>query len=178
MPLALGSPLPFAAPAALLVPFFLGPSVGGPIGCGAGVPPAAGVAGLESEAFSALDTGAAGRVVDVAGESFASLGGVSSFTSRDSGSTIALSLSVGTCNVTVRLDLLAGLVLRRVPLLVPLTLPPDLRRSLAMTALLAEDPMRGELLVLLEGAMRKKAVGLAGSKNGWDGDGGVDDDWG
>jgi hypothetical protein len=111
---------------------------------------------LESEAFSALDTGAAGRVVDVAGESFASLGvGVSSFTSRDSGSTMALSLSVGTCNVTVRLDLLAGLVLRRVPLLVPLTLPPDLRRSLARTALLAEDPM-GWLLVLLEGGNEEK----------------------
>lgn len=109
------------------------------MGCGAGVPLAAGVAGLESEAFSALETGAAGRVADVAGESFASLGvGVSSFTS-DSGSTIALSLSLGTFRVTVRVGLSepgSGLVLRRASVL-PLVLP-DLRRSLAMAVLLLE----------------------------------------
>lgn len=76
-PRTLGSPLRAAAP--LLTPFFLGPSAGGPMLTegGAGVP-AAGVLGLESDAFSVVEfTVAAGSVVDVAGDS---LTGESSFT--------------------------------------------------------------------------------------------------
>lgn len=57
----------------LLMPFFLTPSVGGPMTGGAGVPLAAGVAGLESEALSPLEAGAAWRVADAAGDSCDSL---------------------------------------------------------------------------------------------------------
>ena len=83
MPRTFGSPLPFRAAAVLLGPFFFGPSTGGPMvaGWGAGVP-AAGVLGDESDAFSALEFGAAGTVVDVLWvSSMISLGGgVSSLT--------------------------------------------------------------------------------------------------
>lgn len=76
-------------------------------------------------------------MVDVAGESMASFTGVSSF-AGGAGSTIDLSFSLGTCRETVRLGL-PGLVLRRA-LLVALVLA-DLRRSLAMMALLVGGPM-------------------------------------
>ena len=139
LPLIFGSPTPFVAPAALLAPFFFGPSVGGPMGCGAGVPPAAGVAGFESDTFSPLEAGAAGSVTDVAGESLASLGGgVSSFTT-DAGSRIGRSLSAGNLSVSVRLGL-EGLVPRTKSWLLVLA-PADLRRSLAAEALLAEGAM-------------------------------------
>lgn len=62
-------PTPFAAAADRLMPFFLIPSVGGPIAGGAGVPLPAGVGGFESEALSPFDAGAPWSVADVAGES-------------------------------------------------------------------------------------------------------------
>lgn len=96
------------APAPLFTPFFLGPSRGGPIGagCGAGVPAAAGVFGLESDAFSVLlEAGAAGIVADVAGESLVSLGtGDSSFFGSSS-LRVCLSFSGETTSLTIKLDL-------------------------------------------------------------------------
>jgi hypothetical protein len=79
----------------LLTPFFLGPSVGGPItDGGAGVPLGLGVLGVESEGASGLEGGAAGRVVDVAGDSLSLTGGVSSLTGGTyDGSTMARSFS-------------------------------------------------------------------------------------
>ena len=86
---------------------------------GAGVPPAAGVVGLESEALSPLEVGAACRVADVAGDScdsLMSLAGDSSLT--DWGSMISRSLPGETVRVTrpglpldfrrTSLDLLGG----------------------------------------------------------------------
>lgn len=115
LPLIFGSAAP--APGALLfTPFFLDPSVGGPMGSCEGVPLAAGVPGFDSEAslsaLSVLDTAATvsvGKVVDVAGDSLA---GDSSLT--DDGSTIFLSLMGDTFNVA-RME----------------GLPPDFLRSLS-----------------------------------------------
>lgn len=90
---------------------------------GAGVPLPAGVAGLESEAFSAFDAGAAGTVVEVAGDSSASLGGVSSLTDGGEGSMMARSLSGETVRVTKPGDDLA----------------PDFRRSFEAPAVVLPD---------------------------------------
>lgn len=95
--LAVGSD-PLAPAALLLTPFFLGASVGGPIGACEGVPAAAGVPGLDGEALSPFDTAGAwslGTVVEGAGESFA---GDSSF--MDAGSRTLRSLTDGTRRVT------------------------------------------------------------------------------
>lgn len=136
LPRALGSP--FTAPALRLTPFFLGPSRGGPIGCGAGVPLAAGVAGLESDAFSALD--GAGTVVEVAGESLASsLSGVSSFLS-EAGSMMARSFRGSTLRVTMRDGVFSGVVLLRMGVVL-LTGLPDLRRSFVIVAVLLPGAM-------------------------------------
>jgi hypothetical protein len=127
LPRTLGSPLPFAAAADLLTPFFFGPSAGGPMaaGCGAGVP-AAGVLGVESDAFSAREFVAAGSVVEVAGESFVSFSGESSFAKP--GSTMARSFWELVRRVTTR-EGLEGLP----PVIVAVVVAPavfDFRRSL------------------------------------------------
>ena len=120
-PLTLGSPLPFAAAVALLLtPFFLGPSVGGPIAAdwAAGVP-AGGELGVESDAFSVPEVAAA------AGDCLAA--GVSSLTK--SGSTMARSFWGGTLRVTMWVGLGdAALVMVAAAVLL------DLRRSLAAAA--------------------------------------------
>ena len=124
LPLTLGSPLPFAAAAALLLtPFFLGPSLGGPMTTdwSAGVP-VGGELGDESDAFSVPELAAA------AGDCLA---GVSSLTK--SGSTMARSF----CDDTLRVMMLEGLgeaALATVAVVVLL----DLRRSLAAAACLLE----------------------------------------
>lgn len=100
------------------------------------MPPAAGVAGFESEAFSGLDVEAAGRVAEVAGESFASFDGVSSLTTGDDGWRMACSFS----GVTMSLMTNVGL----------LPVDDDLRRSLA-----------GVAAALVEGAMMSVVVGLS-----------------
>ena len=106
------------------------------MGCGAGVPLAAGVAGLESDAFSA----GAGTVVEVAGESLtSSLTGVSSFF-RDSGSRMARSFRGLTLRVTMRDDVLSGVVLLRMGVLLVVALL-DLRRSFVMVAVLLPEAM-------------------------------------
>lgn len=101
--LAVGSD-PFAPAALLLTPFFLGASVGGPIGACDGVPTAAGVPGVDSEALSPLDAAGGwslGRDDEAEGDSFT---GDSSLT--DDGSTIFRSLREVTRNVTRADDLL------------------------------------------------------------------------
>jgi len=108
------------------------------MGCGAGVPFAPGVAGLESDAFSALD--GAGMVVEVTGESLASsLTGVSSFLS-DAGSTMARSFRGLTFSVTMRDGVFSGVLLRRIGVVLATVLP-DLRRSFVMVAVLLPDAM-------------------------------------
>lgn len=108
------------------------------MGWGAGVPLAAGVAGLESDAFSALE--GAGMVVEVAGESLASsLTGVSSFLS-DSGSMMARSFRGSTFKVTMRDDVFSGVVLLRMGVVLVTALP-DFRRSLVIVAVLLPDAM-------------------------------------
>ncbi len=95
------SPFPAIAAADRLAPFFFGPSAGGPMTeAGAGVPPAAGVPGVESDAFSGFEAGAAGSVFEVAGESLAGEG-ESSLTAGGgaAGSTIARSFSGDTVMV-------------------------------------------------------------------------------
>lgn len=94
-------PLPFATAADLLTPFFLGPSVGGPMTeGGAGVPLGLGVFGVESNGASGLEGGAAASVDDVVGDSL-SLADVSSAKDETlEGSTMARSLSGGTTSVT------------------------------------------------------------------------------
>lgn len=70
--LAIGSP-PLAAAALRFTPFFLGASVGGPMGTWDGVPLGAGVPALDSEALSPFDavaTASLGSVADVPGDSF------------------------------------------------------------------------------------------------------------
>src|SRR4051812_23220310 len=131
LPRALGSP--FAAAALRLTPFFLGPSTGGPIDCGTGVPPAAGVGGLESDAISG-----AGMVVEVAGDSFkSSLTGVSSL-GRVDGATMARSFRGVTLSVTTREAVSSGVrLLRRGVLLVAPV--PDLRLSFVMVAVLLPE---------------------------------------
>lgn len=107
-PLGLADPsvAPFAPTADRLVPFFLGPSVGGPMTDGAGVPSAAGVAVLESDAFSPLElTGAD----ELAGESLTSLGTGTSLTEGVSSlmkpGKISRSRAGDTARVTTRLGL-------------------------------------------------------------------------
>lgn len=120
-PRTLGSPLPLAAAAALrLTPFFLGPSVGGPIETdwAAGVP-AGGELGVESDALSMFELGAA------AGDS---LTGVSSLTK--SGSTMARSFWGVTFRVTTWVDLGGDAAVTEEAVVVLL----DLRRSLAAPA--------------------------------------------
>lgn len=92
------------APAAdRLTPFFLGPSAGGPIvDEGAGVPLAAGVLGVESEALSALEGAVAWSVALVAGESLAGDSSLVEGSGVDSNS--ALSLLAGTLSVTTSDD--------------------------------------------------------------------------
>lgn len=153
-PLAFGSPVPFAA---LLTPFFFGPSRGGPIGCGTGVPLAAGVAGLESIGISVARFVAAGTVARAGGASLrsslvSSLMGVSSFFS-DSGSTIARNFRAPTLRVTMRDETFAlgfsgdELAARTAPALVAVLL--DFRRSLVAVAVLVEDA--AAMAVELEG---------------------------
>ncbi len=123
-PLALGSPLPFAAAVALrLTPFFLGPSAGGPMVAdwSAGVP-AGGELGVESDAFSAPELGAA------AGDC---LTGVSSLTKF--GSRMARSFWGGTLRVTMRLGLGDAAVVTAAAVVLL-----DFRRSLAAAAFLLE----------------------------------------
>jgi hypothetical protein len=116
LPLALGS-APLAPGALLFTPFFLGPSVGGPIGVCDGVSAWAGVPGLDVDAFSpfvagsAGTTGSAGVLDDGAGDAFA---GDSSLT--DVGSSSFRSLSGETLRVTI-------------DVLLPVE---DLRRSLSL----------------------------------------------
>lgn len=116
-PLGLGIPsMPFAD---RLVPLFLGPSVGGPMPDGAGVPSAAGVAALESDAFSPLEVVGAATLAELVGELLTSLGSEGSFTkgvcsSIDSGKRSTRSCAGDTAKVTSRLGL-----------------PPDLRRPSA-----------------------------------------------
>ncbi len=106
--------------------------------CGAGVPLAAGVAGFESDAFSALD--GARTVVEVAGDSLtSSLTGVSSFF-RDSGSMTARSFRGSTLRVTMRDGDFSGVVLLRMGVVLVMVLP-DLRRSFVMVAVLLPDAM-------------------------------------
>ncbi len=122
MPRTLGSPLPLAAAAALrLTPFFLGPSVGGPIETdwAAGVP-AGGELGVESDALSMVELGAA------AGESLTT--GVSSLTK--SGSTMARSFWGVTLSVMIWLVLGEAAAVTEEAVVVLL----DLRRSLAAAA--------------------------------------------
>lgn len=124
LPLTLGSPFPFAAaPALLLTPFFLGPSVGGPMVAdwAAGVP-AGGELGVESDAISVLELGAA---------SGDCLAGVSSLTK--SGSTMACSFWDDTLRVTMWVGL--G---EPAPVTVATAVLLDLRRSLAAAAFLLE----------------------------------------
>ena len=87
------------------------------------MPLPAGVAGFESETFSAIDAGAAGKVVEVPGDSSISLGGVSSLTDGGDGSRMARSLSGETVSVTRPGDDLA----------------PDFRRSLEAPAVVLPD---------------------------------------
>lgn len=120
-PRGLGTPsiVPLAPGADRLTPFFFGPSVGGPIAEGAGVPSAgvasgAGVAALESEALSpfVLLAGGCEPEADTAsvGESalaFMSLEGDSSLI--ESGASRARSLSGDTLRVTIKLALVLDL---------------------------------------------------------------------
>jgi hypothetical protein len=130
--------LPFVAAADLLTPFFFGPSAGGPMaaGCGAGVP-AAGVLGVESDAFSAREFVAAGIVVEVAGDSFASFRGDSSF--ANSGSTMARSICEVVRRVTTR-EPFEGLLLVMAAVVVAAAVL-DFRRSLDAGACLLEGGM-------------------------------------
>lgn len=108
--------------------------------CGAGVPLAAGVAGLESDAVSV----GAGTVVEVAGESLtSSLTGVSSFLS-ESGSTMARSFFGLTLRVTMRdgfavSGVALALALLRIGVLLAALL--DFLRSFVIVAVLLPDAM-------------------------------------
>lgn len=98
---------------------------------GAGVPPLAGVPGLESEPFSGFEAAGTGTGVEVEdGDSLASFMGVSSLLDCEPGSMIACSRSRETFRVTVLEDVL---------LLVAVA--DDLRRSLAGVADLLEGAM-------------------------------------
>lgn len=110
LPRILGS-IPFAPAAFRFTPFFLEPSVGGPMEAGAGV------LGFDSEALSPFDTAAGvsvkGRVVEAAGDSLESLAaGDSSLT--EAASMIFRRLSGDTFSTTSE------------------GLPPDLRLSLSV----------------------------------------------
>jgi len=113
--------------------------------CGAGVP-AAGVLGLESDAFSADEFGAAGSVVDVAGDSLASLIGESSLTK--SGSMMALRFCGVVLKVTTSLVLEGLPVMAAVVAVVAVAAAAaavfDFRRSLdAAVCLLAGGMIKG-----------------------------------
>jgi hypothetical protein len=109
LPLGLGSPLPSTAAAPRLTPFFLGPSVGGPIAAagGAGVPLPAGVPGLESDGVSPLAAVGFGTVDEFDEESLASLpAGESALVGEgSSGVMIFRSRSAVTVHVKTRLGL-------------------------------------------------------------------------
>lgn len=79
------SPLPFAAAADRLTPFFLPPSTGGASVAGPGVPSGCGVAALESDASSPFVVGAADGAAWEAGDDL---------TSRDSCAGVPSSLVV------------------------------------------------------------------------------------
>lgn len=97
-------------------------------GCGAGVP-AAGVVGVESDAFSALEFGAAGSVVEVSGDSLDLIGDSSL---AKSGSTMGRSLTGEVLMVTRMLVRLLVVMAAEVAALLLL----GLRRSLAVECLL------------------------------------------
>lgn len=113
-PLGLGGPslLP-AAPR--LVPLFLGPSVGGPMTDGTGVPSGTGVAAFESVTFSPFElAGAAGPAAELAGDALTSLGSEDDLSDGDSsltesGSMISRRRRGVMASVTSRLGLLADL---------------------------------------------------------------------
>jgi len=110
-------------------------------GCGAGVPLAAGVPGVESEAFSALEA-AAGRVPEVAGDPFESLTGESSFREAAAlGSKTARSRSGGTVRVMKPGDDDLVALSADLSALSALSALSDLRRSLAAVAVLPEGAM-------------------------------------
>lgn len=92
---------------------------------GAGVPPLAGVPGLESEAFSGIEAAGAGTGVELeVGDSLMSLMGVSSLTGCEAGSMMARSRSGETFRVTVLEE----------EEVVVVAVVDDLRRSLAGVA--------------------------------------------
>lgn len=110
-PRGLGTPSIVAAD--LFAPFFR-PSVGGAIDAGTGVPSATGVAALESEALSPLETPDTGRLPEGAGESTDSFGSVDSFGTGDSASGDSIfmtsrSLDEGILRVTSKPGLLPDL---------------------------------------------------------------------
>lgn len=109
------SPVAESAGAALLVPFFLEPSMGGPIEGGVPSPP--GVGALESDVLSTFCSGAAGAVTDtdVDGE------GSGSLMSLFWGSSLAISEGI----ISRNFDGETVSVINR------LGLPPDLRRPSA-----------------------------------------------
>lgn len=85
LPLGLGIPsiVPFAAAADRLTPFFFAPSTGGPIGVGAGVVSAAGVAALESDALSPFELVDTTSAFGLAGDSLICESSLESFDSGD-----------------------------------------------------------------------------------------------
>lgn len=110
---------------------------------GAGVPPLAGVPGLESVPFSGFEAAGAGTGVELeVGESLMSFTGVSSLTGCESGSMIARSLSGETLSVTVLIDAVVVLVVVAVVVVVAAD---DLRRSLAGVA----DLLEGAIVLIV-----------------------------
>lgn len=75
--------VPFAAAADRFTPFFFAPSAGGPIGVGAGVVSAAGVAALESDALSPFEMVDTTSAFGLAGDSLVCESSLESFDSGD-----------------------------------------------------------------------------------------------
>lgn len=142
LPFCLGAPsgVPFAFAAERFTPFFFGPSAGGPMEPGAGVPSACGVAAFESEALSPLAVaGGAGCVLAAGVES----GDDDCLTSSESG---AGESSI--CRISRSLDGSTGRLTIRVGL------PPDFRR-LSMALVVDGAMTRGG------GAARERLAVLA-----------------